>query len=610
MAVIFKAKKMTCVATIVPIEQAKIEMNGDLTKVHGFKYSRILPESIYFVFLRNKTPVLEDSFVRLHFGINFERVFVLSLVEMRNFTGVFICKFCKSNKKYYYFQKFTCMTLESCVTEMSAAYVSSVANGRNTAWRLIDYMGGDEAVSQTYPSNETKRRSSKWLMKAVAHFLFNENNRTRNTSMFEFRNGPTIIFRTPAHFESRNRVFQTEMYHLGQTDHHIFITPDRVFNRHMTYEILILPFSKDFWLALFLLSGAIISCLTVTADGKLTSTSVTSEILFVISVLLEKCEKCSCPLKTSVVRYRIHFSITMSFMLVAIVITNAYKGSLKSDFQIQRPYETEWKNLVDLHNFSYYQITENPECLQNGGFPCESCRVWCDSAKFDCRFHFKVTLRLSIFSLAEISKFSKDNVGSRQILKLWNQFYFICHSKLEHLFLNQQGDTKIAFVTTEDQFEYHWQLLQNYVVENPKLGIPLGHSRGTKEDYLQNAIYLSIPSGLDEHQQLIPTRIKVLLSSGIYWHWEKLQKIISPRAQNTERKIERQTREKKPTPLGFKTSKIEIIFKLLMFGAFISILVFSGEKLSSNQLFNSWRKRRGQAPPNLKICMLRACSSR
>ncbi|CAG7829153.1 unnamed protein product, partial [Allacma fusca] len=109
-----------------------------------------------------------------------------------------------------------------------------------------------------------------------------------------------------------------------------------------------------------------------------------------------------------------------------------------------------------------------------------------------------------------------------------------CQNSIPEL-LAKGPEEKHAFVTTVEDFDYNWDLINTEMGKHSNEKIRLGHNLKVEDGFLGGFDGFSISSGLDKYHHWVPDRMKQILSSGIYKLWEKWNKIRFPRHRNYTR---------------------------------------------------------------------------
>ncbi|CAG7730427.1 unnamed protein product, partial [Allacma fusca] len=114
--------------------------------------------------------------------------------------------------------------------------------------------------------------------------------------------------------------------------------------------------------------------------------------------------------------------------------------------------------------------------------------------------------------------------ASRMVRTIQNNTRFVCPSNVEALLRNAEH-TKFAFVVEYSDIQYHWNFLQKTMKMIPGLSMELADNRHANDYFLQNPAKFTSPKGMDEFRQGVLSRLKCLISSGIFGFWERWDKI-------------------------------------------------------------------------------------
>ncbi|CAG7733154.1 unnamed protein product [Allacma fusca] len=153
--------------------------------------------------------------------------------------------------------------------------------------------------------------------------------------------------------------------------------------------------------------------------------------------------------------------------------------------------------------------------------------------------------------------------------KVVNNVFFICELQLAE-FLQNLNNTQIAFVTTRDDMDFHWDILQKALTGVQDNHVQLAINRKTNDPFLQNPSQFMVTKGSDELREGAAFRIRVLISSGIFGLWERWEKIRFTNPQGIS--VPQIHKDEDVVPLGLRSTNIYLIFYLLIGGLILSIL--------------------------------------
>ncbi|CAG7837037.1 unnamed protein product [Allacma fusca] len=165
-----------------------------------------------------------------------------------------------------------------------------------------------------------------------------------------------------------------------------------------------------------------------------------------------------------------------------------------------------------------------------------------------------------------------------------NQFKCIGrNSIIETLVEGNLTEPRTALVVLADDLEYYWGLIgQNMKGKDHKFA---HNRRAGSDDFLRQSISLIIPYTFTDKYDYVGKRARVMMSSGLYWLWEKWDRIRFPKKILESR---RSFQEKSVKPMNMKSSIVlcEVCRK-----------DFRTLKNVKNQVYSAHEKRR---PPRKK----------
>ncbi|CAG7731727.1 unnamed protein product, partial [Allacma fusca] len=307
-------------------------------------------------------------------------------------------------------------------------------------------------------------------------------------------------------------VIPHQMFYVRKSPAYIFITPEDVSTYIMSYRLFLLPFSFYVWIATVVTLLCVSIALAFLSNTTVTGQPVISQIIFTLAIFLEKYEP-GIGIMGQNRQLRSRNILLVTFFLAAMVITCGYKGGLKSDFQVPASSKTEWKYFLELQNFSFYiihsytvsKLTENNCSVILARTKCYRYSEIVNSQ--ECQFLDDVTFAHTSYD-QDYSK-TDGNYDHSRYGKIFDKVIFLrgipqityfLHPKcVEHFF--RSYSTKVAIITTEDEFEFVWKFLSKRITQNPEFRIPLGHNKKASDENLSTPLYVFIPRGLNRYNQ-------------------------------------------------------------------------------------------------------------
>ncbi|CAG7717439.1 unnamed protein product [Allacma fusca] len=269
-----------------------------------------------------------------------------------------------------------------------------------------------------------------------------------------------------------------------------------------------------------------------------------------------------------------------AWLLMLVILVNGYKGALKSDFSLEFPFETEWRSVSDLKNFTLYmpigECVENSSALQE---PLEyNSYLWfkhCNDQNDipdDCKFIQNLRVAYAIMIHSHRRSINELNLSEQDIYDFKNKTREICHQEIGPLMQRMMNGTKKAFIIVDDQLDYIWGLIQSEIAKRG-IDLKLGHNKHVEENFLRNLEGWTITAGLNHYHQGIPRSLKVLMTSGIHWLWKRwdthwFSKYSRPyRGDNENPKSNYKA-------LSLNHSGIQILLRIFFIGMSFNVVLF------------------------------------
>lgn len=369
------------------------------------------------------------------------------------------------------------------------------------------------------------------------------------------------------------------------------------------------PFDSSIWLCLGVTATAISIIMVALSSEKVAKAAVVST-LATFSLLVEQFTiKLSQP-ATHVAIPRAIRTIVLPWIFAALVITNTYKGVMKSNYMLETAYSMPWKNLSQMKGFAfifahdvdmeylsagYKWILEDcqrssPNIPTTSSADIEECidkkepEYWANECHLrqstlernPCDFFDEVYKLLDSISkpptgwLRRRIQFYEDVTRRARIRQA---------GKLEELIRTELTESQTAFLSPSSHFESDWKLFQNAMESSPG-GNKFVSSENEESCGVVRAFFVS--SGFDDDiAGLIQFRAAALVESGIYglWkYWEGLQRIFNgPRL-----------RERYFVELSFSNSDIHMPFVALLVFLLASFVCFVAEVLTETIHEGRW----------------------
>ncbi|CAG7719701.1 unnamed protein product [Allacma fusca] len=329
-----------------------------------------------------------------------------------------------------------------------------------------------------------------------------------------------------------------DFYITGCTSTFKFITSDGIITRKSdeTFQRFIIPFQPSFWyflLGTLVLTAFFISIIIykIRPSGSFARNFVgTLEKL--LYILLEQDADGN---EVTDVVSKFSKRALITWLVAAIVITNAYKGVVNSNYVFNFPFETKWQTLMDLSNFKLYLPTKNKSLCRNHRslkYMNRSRNRLEVNMKFETHEFFNQVNRWYVMSTLE--RFADEQKWRRthsMLSYIMNRIYFFCDQtqKLANIITKELMEPKTAMVVETKRFPVYWRQVQGLVTANRKL--KFAHNFKITDNFLKMPAGYYLTGGMDQVYQVVPNRLKTLMSSGIYGLWEKWDKINFPETE-------------------------------------------------------------------------------
>ncbi|CAG7787113.1 unnamed protein product [Allacma fusca] len=620
---IFKLRKYKCYSTFILLAPNELNFNSTNnildTLLRNRRRNPGLDSSLKYFFIINfisgsdKNDTFELNILRPFFFNNFKHdslppVFTVVVEETgtlktdaANIYGWFFCWYCFDNQperkqfiadnypqKYFTKYPFKCKSLNACFDEMTLCYKTAIQNGQNVVWSL-SLRGTTEETIYAIAKGKIETGYHPWrtsalnLRDSTAAFIIEGLNLSSYTNL-----SSTSWIECPNLFFGIIYCSKCVVYLMGTTSQFRFITPDGVYNIRGSLEIFINPLNPSIWYCIFLASVVIsflIASVKLLAYPRRSLLHFVKEILhswsWLMSALVEESGGYAQSQDGSHNPAGKRFTtINVGiWLLMALVLVSAYKGALQSDFSILNPFETKWVSFRQLHNFSFILILEAHLCTQKiiNNFSLNNAEIVCYDTAIDMNVHCELSqIQFTLYYLltremamsqersnASLVQFLNKN--RMYVHKLRETTFFLCEQNIQQFFLDHRNNTKVAFVFAETKFDDTWHM----ITQNSG-NVPLGHNMKSKNKaFLLTWAGFTIPSGVNKFHSVIPKRIKVLTSSGIYWFWEQWDKF-----RNGKRKFKSKSTFK---PLSMRGSSFYVIFYAYFIGVSCALILLTSE---------------------------------
>ncbi|CAG7701574.1 unnamed protein product [Allacma fusca] len=411
--------------------------------------------------------------------------------------------------------KFRCNSLEDCYPVMVKAHQRIINFGKSTCWQIHDLMSLQSSNKKPAETNPFQRKGHSRLWLSTASFLV-QGFDTRNKTCVDVQTLPGIALKK---------------------------CPSATCSLYLTDD----PASDIIKIFLSNLLQVMGFCL----EQGIGSAIVNSNFRIVV---------------------RIRKIVLAAWFLICIIITNSYKGIIKAHFAVTFPFETHWRFIEELSNFTLYLpggkcrrtvsrsglTTVNFDTYKNE-FSSRTCMKW-PPGKSENEFLY--------YSLTE-EFISLPNSGSRLEGR---QFECVCANEWENLILKNLTKQNTAILIQANEFEYFWRKIK--ILMGSQSSLKFAHNKRIFDGFFRRRKFIYISSGMEDiHKNPAHNRIRTLLSSGIYWMWEKWDKLRYP-SEVSVTNTSGLENVQNVKPLSLTGSDINLTFLLLLMCSFCCTAVF------------------------------------
>ncbi|CAG7726528.1 unnamed protein product [Allacma fusca] len=628
-----KTRSITCLMTIVILSEQNLRQKKDVLKLH-FHYIHlpriilagenihftpqilifVVPESqnnflaiksLYWDTLKldyilfRKDPALIYFFLHENSAENKEDISVSPTLRK----GFFICNNC--GRQDLQILSFGCSG-SSCRNEMVSAVRTLTQKGSGILW-LVENPTEGKFFERTSPFD---RKSPSRLRISILNFLLNGLNSTDMDDYEDIlrkawkkdRNNykwtaskPWILFSLEDNLVTKiHRPDNLHFYVTGSSSTFQFITSEGIYpRREKSFQRFFMPFDSTFW---YYLGGTLLvtSFIIGITSRKYQSHSESTLFIRVFKSVEEICnillEHGGIKSKTEPSEGNFVKNLLSTWLILSVVITNAYKGVVSSNTLFKGNYETKFETFRDIQSFRLYMPTITPMvCNYSGGILPYSKftrdnpafkSYWgngydSNAAKWNVFFKRLYDFWLSVTLMNATPGLLKESIKLRYVML---NSSFVCRGSSTSLiqFIGKElKQPKTAFIVERQNFHYYWEIFE--AAMDKKSALKFAHNFKTQDPFLKQPDGYYITSGMHETYQLIPNRMKTLLSSGLYWLWTKWDDIRFSNTGNVKEGIpvndKHESSQASLKPFSTSDPDVYLSFQLFGFCLFVSASV-------------------------------------
>ena len=524
--------------------------------------------------------------------------------------GLVYCWFCSEQYKWW---GFNCtVNGVACPNVMMETYGKAFGDRKNIPWifskkgHVLNIQNITGSCSLTLRSNASCAlnpvhrfvgfllHNSNWTWEHVGAGVSGSNKYVR-AKIPRLEYGPAVYTRYPI-----------DLLLTEQSCAFRFITSDGVRQGQSSLHAFLGPFDTTVWLWLVVFTFVTALCLASFSRNQNLAGTIFSSFLTMVSTLLDQ----SPAISTHLHRIEMQaINTIMTFWCVAIcVITNSYKGILKSDYVLEPKYTTSWKSLTEMTDFAViypfrstdaqeledtntnFRTKMRKECNVEGKrlytdscvHKKESRSHWCDECNTIAAKQADRPECLFFTEIYVLKKYLQRVTRGENRMWLEKQLEFMEKitakgrirpiEMLEAVIANELVKKKTVFVTPSEHFHNDWQVFRKWM-KSKRHGVAFAGSERDESFGLASVWYIS--SGYNEHTfgNFMSLRAAALMESGIHGVW------------GTWDQMRRRLGE--PTPvvkdlaaLSFQNSDIHFHFFLYLSGLLVAFLVLLAEAVA------------------------------
>ena len=310
-------------------------------------------------------------------------------------------------------------------------------------------------------------------------------------------------------------------------------------------------------------------------------------ILWTVRLLAENCHEATPSRYTRISALGRSKIILGAWMIMAIVITNAYKGGVNSSFFVQHQQETNWSTVREMKNFSFYAISGSSQCLEKLTPAAAEGNKDVKAAKEFSVLYMEIYAyirgRYEMLGAPDLITDSRsdDEQYKFVISLLVGNTTYLCKNALPSYISNEMTRQKTAFLAFSEDVEEYFSIFKDETARSSNR-MHFAHNKNHDDNFLSRLKVFAITGGRQEDQKPVSDRIKALMTSGIYNVWDKWERAhalaVAGRIGN-----EKSVSTKLPQPLTIVNPNVWVVFALLKGCLIIACVSFSVEVLMTSK---------------------------
>ena len=564
---------------------------------------QIYPQTVIFLATSKHLAKLSrqvESAVEGHNNLYFlPQIFLLeqltSSSAQSSVRGYFICWYCgRAPRESFTVNsiQFSCSrNIPTCADEMRQVVDKNVQNGARSMWKsAYPFALGSIALPAGH-ADPFNRFSPSSLADAVLGFVLDFNGTWYNLDGW-IRQYPHFLEASPELLLDIGTKFKMRLVPTGTTSRIKFITTSKVLSPKSSFTVYFAPFSWLVWVGLagFVIISSVIEVIAfaLSTQSDFSYSSVLAAICeffhWKLSSLFGQYKHSSIPVLFPSQRSSVTLRVVVSMWLMATAtVLYVYQAGFSAELALTFPFVTSLRHLTELDNFSLYLLVSDDLCKRNRTqwradtlLPYQPCIY--DVFLFpECRIIYKLEL------MVDRGRYLSQNKAKADLAqRLLGSSPLLCNSEESiHRFstVNDTGRVGSAFITYDYEFQHNWNKFIKLMESNPSL--KYANNMDADDDFGVTFTGYVFTDGLHTRiSNRVIGRFELLMSSGIYWLWEKWERIrfIPSSVQSEGRRFRKE--KMLPRALSFENSGTPWLFILQMAGLVIGALVFVFEKVN------------------------------
>ena len=287
---------------------------------------------------------------------------------------------------------------------------------------------------------------------------------------------------------------------------------------------------------------------------------------------------------------------TAAWFIASSIFISVYGAYFSAETLCAFPHVTRYENMMEFENFILYFLVNNRTCaeLRDQGLlfenMCDAC-YYLDLTPFpECDLFHQTNFAISYYhfnhDVGTETYFTISSGKKRRLIEILENFvttsFVLCNNPdeiEETVEAVATNGTNAAFITYDYEFQHNYEIFAKIVERRPDWKIVNNFANDDEFEVQETAYYFS--NGLHRRfRNRFEGRMKVLVSSGIYWLWSKWQRIRSSLngLRHYEQKM-RVTNGLRGDPMSFQNSASRWLFLAQFMLWFAAVVVFGMERL-------------------------------